>query len=51
MLIDYLEIIMASIFEKYRYTSENALNLYHLFVNELESKIIDGHLKVGNFVC
>ena len=34
--------------EDYAYSGENALNLFHLFVNELNSKISDGFLKVGN---
>jgi hypothetical protein len=39
---------MWGLFQKYRYTSENAIHLFHLFVNELESKIIDGYLNVGS---
>jgi hypothetical protein len=34
--------------EDYAYCSENALDLYHLFVNELNSKISNSFLKVGN---
>ena len=40
---------MANIFTNYRYTSENAIDLFHLIVNELESKIIGCHMKIGNF--
>jgi len=36
-------------FQKYRYTSENAIDLFHLFVNELDSNIIGENLKIGNF--
>ncbi len=28
---------------------QNALHLYHLFVNELDSKILDGYLNIGSF--
>ena len=31
------------------YSGENALLLYHLFVNELDSKIVDGYLNIGSF--
>ena len=41
---------MAGIFQKYRYTSENAIHLFHLFVNELDSNIIGENLKIGNFL-
>ena len=39
---------MWGLFQKYRYTSENAIHLFHLFVNELNSNIIDGYLNVGS---
>ena len=39
---------MSQIISPYTYKSENALELFHLFVNELESKIIDGYLNVGS---
>ena len=29
--------------------AKNALDLYHLFVNELDSKIVDGYLNIGSF--
>jgi hypothetical protein len=32
------------------YSGENALLLYHLFVNELDSKIVDGYLNIGSFL-
>ena len=41
---------MTNIWEKYRYTGENAVDLFHLIVNELDSKIIDEHLKIGNLL-
>jgi len=41
---------MPQIISPYTYTSENAIHLFHLFVNELESKIIDGNLNVGNLL-
>ena len=31
------------------YSGQNALDLYHLFVNELDSKIVDGYLNLGSF--
>jgi len=34
----------------YAYSGENALHLYHLFVNELDSKIVDGYLNIGSFL-
>ena len=33
----------------YAYSGENALHLYHLFVNELDSKIVNGFLNIGSF--
>ena len=33
----------------YAYDGENALHLYHLFVNELDSKIVNGFLNIGSF--
>ena len=41
---------MTNIWEKYRYTGENAADLFHKIVNELDSKIIDEHLKIGNLL-
>ena len=41
---------MTNIWEKYRYTGENAVDLFHLIVNELDSKIIDEHLKIGDLL-
>ena len=32
------------------YSGENALLLYNLFVNELDSKIVNGSLNIGSFV-
>ncbi len=40
---------MTDPFGQCTYKSENDLDLYHLFVDEFESKIIDGHLNVGTF--
>jgi hypothetical protein len=40
---------MPQIISPYTYNSENALDLFHLFVDELESKIIEGYLRVGSF--
>jgi hypothetical protein len=38
---------MTNPYRGYEYFGENALNLFHLFVNELDSKIIDGYLNLG----
>ncbi len=44
-----LKIPMTNIVRDHAYSGENALHLYHLFVNELESKIVDGYLNIGRF--
>ena len=40
---------MTNLIGDYAYSGENALDLYHLFVNELDSKIVDGYLNIGSF--
>jgi hypothetical protein len=45
-----LKILMTNLIGDYAYSGENALDLYHLFVNELDSKIVDGYLNIGSFL-
>ena len=40
---------MTNLIGDFAYFGENALDLYHLFVNELDSKIVDGYLNIGSF--
>ena len=40
---------MTHLFRDYAYSGENALHFYHLFVNELDPKIVDGYLNIGSF--
>ena len=40
---------MTNLIGDFAYSGENALDLYHLFVNELDSKIVDGYLNIGSF--